>query len=223
VSRAVALVPARNEEDLVAGTVKSLASIDGVEVVVVADGCADGTMGRAVAAGARVVATPRPLGKGSALEGALDRVPRADVYLLVDADTGETAKGAEVLLDEVRSGRLDLAIGVLPSAEGGGFGLVRRVSSALIARVSGFEAEAPLSGQRAITGQALEACRPLAGGFGLEAAMTIDAVRLGFRVGEISVRMGHRPTGRSVRGFAHRGRQGLDVARAVLPRALGVR
>ena len=45
--------------------------------------------------------------------------------------------------------------------------------------------------------------------------MTIDAVRAGFRVVEIPVAgLTHRATGRTLRGFLHRGRQGLQIARA---------
>jgi hypothetical protein len=93
----------------------------------------------------------------------------------------------------------------------------------LIRRASGFEAFEPLSGQRAVTGDALQACRPVAHGFGVETAMTIDAVRRGFRVVEIDVEMGHRPTGRDLRGFVHRGRQGVDIVVAGGLRVLGRR
>jgi len=163
------------------------------------------------------------MGKGAALEAALDWIGRADGFLVVDGDVRGTAAEAAPLLGEVLSGRLDLAVGVLPPQEGGGLGTVKRMAAFLIRRMTGFEARAPLSGQRAVTATALEACRPLAGGFGLETAMAIDAVRLGLRVGELEVRMAHRPTGRGPAGFAHRGRQGVDILRAVLPRALRVR
>ena len=63
----------------------------------------------------------------------------------------------------------------------------------------------------------------MAARFGLETAMTIDAVRLGFRVGEVPVAMSHRPTGRGLQGFVHRGRQGADILLAVAPRAAGLR
>jgi len=46
----------------------------------------------------------------------------------------------------------------------------------------------------------------------------IDAVRAGFRVGEIELDLAHRATGRSLGGFAHRGRQLRDIARAYLSR-----
>ena len=80
-----------------------------------------------------------------------------------------------------------------------------------------------MSGQRAATREVLRACRPLGRGFGVDAAMTVDAVRLGYRVVEIDVEMSHRPTGRGLRGFAHRGRQGLHVLRAMIPRLVTAR
>src|SRR5439155_14400215 len=160
---------------------------------------------------------------GAAVEGALERGVPAAAYLLVDGDVAETAGEAGALLDEVLAGRLDLAIGRLPAQAGGGFGMVKEMAAGVIRSLTGFEAESPLSGQRAITREALWACRPLAGGFGIETAMTIDAVRLGFRVGEVRVDMRHRPEGRSLQGFAHRARQGLDILRAAAPRALRVR
>ena len=101
--------------------------------------------------------------------------------------------------------------------------MVKRFSRWAIRKITGYEAQEPLSGQRAVTRVALEACRPLASGFGLETAMTIDAVRLGFRVGEIPVDMRHRATGRTLAGFTHRARQGVQILMAVVPRALGLR
>lgn len=222
--RVVAIVAAHDEEPTVARTVKALTELEGVtEVVVAADGSTDRTAEEAAAAGARVLAAPRRVGKGRAVEAAVDRTPRADVYLFVDGDVGDTASQTERLLDEVLAGRLDLAVGRLPPLEGGGFGMVKRLAGAAIRMVAAIEPEAPLSGQRAITRQALDACRPLADGFGMEVGMTMDAGRLGFRVGEVPVDMTHRPTGRGVAGLVHRAGQGVDILRAVVPRALGVR
>jgi hypothetical protein len=123
----------------------------------------------------------------------------------------------------VLSGQADLAIGCLPRLDGGGLGFIKRFAAAAIRALSGFEAREPLSGQRAVTGDVLWSCRPLARGFGVETAMTIDAVRLGARVLEIDVDMRHRPTGRRPAGFLHRGRQGVDIVGAILPRAAGWR
>ena len=223
-TRVVALVAAFDEEETIARTVKSLAEIDAVsEIVVVADGSTDRTAEEASGAGARVLVAPGRRGKGGAVDSALDRVGPADVYLLIDGDVGETAAETSKLVDEVVAGRLDLAIGQLPPLEGGGFGLVKAFSRWAVRTSTGFDPKEPLSGQRAVGSGVLQACRPLARGFGLETAMTIDAVRLGFRVGEIAVDMRHRATGRNLAGFTHRGRQGLDILRAVGPRLLGIR
>jgi glycosyltransferase involved in cell wall biosynthesis len=222
--RVVALVPARNESDRVAATVAALRSLEGVnEVVVIDDGSQDLTASAALAAGATVLQIPKAAGKGRALEGALRRLPAADVWLLADGDLGESAPGLRPVLREVLEGRADMAIATLPPAVGRGLGTVKGVARLAIRALCGFRATEPLSGQRAVTREALEACRPIAGGFGVETAMTIDAVRAGFRVVEIPTELSHRPWGRSLSGFAHRGRQGLDILLAIAPRALGLR
>lgn len=222
--RTLALVPARDEADLVGETVRAIRALPVDEVVVVDDGSRDGTAAEASAAGARVLLAPARLGKGEALETALDRMPPADVYLLLDADLGSTASAAGPLVDLVQEGGADLAIAALPrDPRHGGFRIVKRLSASLIRTLSGFAAREPLSGQRAMSRQVLEAVRPLAPGFGVETAMTIDAVRLGFRVVEVEVAMFHRATGRDLAGFAHRARQGRDVLSAVWPRAVGLR
>ena len=101
--------------------------------------------------------------------------------------------------------------------------MVKTLSRTAIRWLTGFAPAEPLSGQRAVRRECLEACRPLAEGFGLETAMTIDAVRLGFRVGEVPIDMSHRATGRTLSGFLHRAGQGIDILRAVVPRALRIR
>ena len=220
-SRVVALVAARNEEERVASTVEAIGRIEGVDEVVVVDGASsDATAAEARRAGARVLVAPASVaGKGGALEGAIDRIEPADIYLLLDADLGATAKEGEALLVAVKGGLADLAVGSLPRQEGhGGFRLVKNAASGVIRLLSGFRTREPLSGQRAVRREVLDAVRPLAPGFGVEVAMTIDAVRAGFRVIEIPVRMTHAVTARDVGGFVHRGRQGLALVRAALPR-----
>lgn len=223
--RVVAVVTARDEAALIAATVEGIRTIPWVdEVVVVDDGSVDDTGQRARRSGARVLVAPRNLGKGGALEAALDRIEPADVYLFLDGDLGETAKEAGSLLDEVLSGRAELAIGVLPrEPRHGGFRMVKRLATAVIRMLSGFTATEPLSGQRAVASGVLDAVRPLASGFGVEPSMTIDAVRMGFRVREVAVAMRHVPTSRDLPGFLHRARQGRDLLVAALPRALRLR
>ena len=215
----VALVAAHEESARIGATVSALRGLVD-EVVVVDDGSEDGTASTALVAGATVLRASRRSGKGRAIEGALERLPPSDVWLLVDADLEGTASRLGALVDAVREGEADIAIAVFPALTGGGFGIVKRTAARLIRVACGFEAEEPLSGQRALTAAALAAVRPLAPGFGLEVGMTIDAVRAGLRVVEIPIEgLSHRPTGRGVRGFAHRARQGVDILAAVAARA----
>ena len=108
----------------------------------------------------------------------------------------------------------DLAIAAFEERQGGGFGIAKRAAQELIRLLSGFDAREPLSGQRALSPAAREACFPLAPGFGCEMRMTIDAVSAGLEVRELELPLEHRPTGRDLRGFLHRGRQLLDVRSA---------
>jgi glycosyltransferase involved in cell wall biosynthesis len=221
--RVVALVAARDEAARIGACVSALRELVG-EVVVVDDCSRDDTASVARRAGASVIRTGRRRGKGSALEGAIGRLGPADVWLFADGDLGATAARLGGVLEPVIAGDADLAIAVFPPAHAGGFGLVKRAAAAGIRGLTSRRTVEPLSGQRAISGMALDAVRPLARGFGMEAAMTIDAVRAGLRVEEIHVDgLDHRPTFRDLRGFVHRARQGFDILLAVAPRAIGLR
>ena len=70
------------------------------------------------------------------MEGALDRLPPADVWLFADADLGSSAVGLATLLDVVLSGRADMAIAMFPPQAGGGMGTVRRASATAIRLLS---------------------------------------------------------------------------------------
>lgn len=216
-TRVVAVIAARDEADRVAATVAGLRGFVG-QVLVVDDGSRDDTAAVAAAAGATVIRRPTSVGKGGALEAALARAGEADVVLLADADLGASSASLAALLDPVLAGSADLAVGVLPAGSGAGFGLVRRVSAALVLAAGGPRMAAPMSGQRALTAAALAAVRPLAAGFGVETAMDIDAAFHGLRIVEVPVDATHRARGRTVAGFTHRARQGGHLLRAAIPR-----
>ncbi len=215
----VALVPAKDRADSIAPTVAALHGLARVDrVLVVDDGSSDDTADRAQAAGAEVLRLDRNRGKGGAVLAGVAATPDADVYLLIDADLAATAGAADVLLDPVLADEADLVIGVFPPAGGrGGAGRVKGLARWGIARASGFAAREPLSGQRAVRRELVDGLRS-AERFGLEVAMTIDAVRAGARLREVDVPMDHRHTGGSWRGAVHRARQGADIVLALAPR-----
>ena len=219
--RVTAVVPARNEADRVGETVTALKSFC-TAVVVVDDGSSDHTSEVARDAGAEVVRADRNIGKGRALELGLDRVGGEGVLLFADADLAGTAGHLESLLAPLVEGTADLCVATFPPL-GGGFGTVKRFARWAIRRLGGIDVTEPLSGQRAIMARDLARLRPLARGFGVETAMTIDAARQGLGVCEVALPLDHRPTGRDLKGFVHRGRQGIDIAWAVLLRVVGKR
>ncbi len=228
------VIPARDESDRIKATVAGAISLPGADmVVVVDDGSRDGTAALAEGAGALVVRHARARGKAAAMETGAEAVrllerdqgratPRHLLFL--DADLGETARDAAPLIDPVRAGHADMTIAVFTDrVRQGGHGLVVGLSGTGIQRATGWRPAQPLNGQRCLTRAAFETARPLAAGFGVETALTIDLLRRGMRVTEVEVPLAHRATGNDWRAQVHRARQLADVARALAVRQRGAR
>ncbi|NUR25969.1 MAG: glycosyltransferase, partial [Catenulispora sp.] len=170
-------------------------------------------------AGARVVRRRARGGKGAALACGLAALPPTTRYVLfLDADLEDTAAGAVPLLETVRAGTCDMAIAVPPPQPGGGHGLVVRLARDGIRKLTGFEAAAPLSGQRCLTVEAARFVR-FAPRFGVEAGLTVDLLRAGYRVAEVPAELRHRVTGTDWRAQLHRARQYRDVWLALRSRS----
>jgi Glycosyl transferase family 2 len=212
---AAVLIAARDEAGRVGATVTALReAFPGAVVIVADDGSRDGTAAEAEAAGARVLRLPHR-GKGQALTLAEREAPPGAV-LLCDADlVGELAPVAQA--------DADLAVAAFAERQGGGFGIAKATARRLIRALAGLETREPLSGQRALSAEARAAAFPLAAGFGCEVRGTIDAARAGLRVREVELQLHHRATGRDVGGFAHRGRQLVDLLLACGPLAVNHR
>ena len=213
------LIPAHNEANAIAQTVRSALAIPGVtRAVVVDDGSEDETAILAERAGAKVVRMLGSAGKGGALEAGAKRVANADIVLLLDADLRATAGQAELLLAPLLADEADMTVATFPRpAERAGFGLVMGLARWGIARFGGpFDATAPLSGQRALTRECFATVRPFSAGYGVEVGLTIRALRAGFRLMEVPTTMAHSATGRDVAGFLHRGRQFVHVGLALI-------
>ncbi|MBO8142541.1 MAG: glycosyltransferase family 2 protein [Firmicutes bacterium] len=212
------VIPARNEARSLPATLQAAGRLpQAAEVVVVDDGSDDETARLAAAHGCRVVRMGRPQGKGAALAAGV-RVARGRILVFLDADLEDTAALAAKLLEPVLAGHADMAVAAFPAPSRGGFGLVQWVARLGIRYLGGPWMRSPLSGQRAVRREVLEAVGELAGGFGIEVGLTIDALRAGFRVVEVPVAMRHRETGRDLAGFLHRGRQLWHVAGALARR-----
>jgi glycosyltransferase involved in cell wall biosynthesis len=231
------VIPARNESGRIAATVAGAAGLPGVDLlIVVDDGSADDTAALASKAGATVLRHARNRGKAAAMETGAEAIRlleatgaplgahRARHLLFLDADLGDTAAAAGPLTEPVRAGAADMTIAVFTQrVRQGGHGLVVGLSGAGIERAIGWRPAQPLNGQRCLTRAAFEIARPLAAGFGVETALTIDLIRAGMRVTEVEVPLAHRATGNDWASQVHRARQFADVARALAAREPAVR
>ena len=230
------VIPAKNESDRIKETVAGASGLPGVDlVIVVDDGSADDTAGLAGDAGATVVRHSRSRGKAAAMETGAEAVRLMEAtdtpgtvghprYLLfLDGDLGATAAEAGPLVEPVRAGDADMTIAVFADrVRQGGHGFVVGLSGAGIERATGWRPAQPLNGQRCLTRAAFELARPLAAGFGVETALTIDLLNLGMRVTEVEVPLAHRATGNDWHSQVHRARQFADVARALAVRAIPI-
>jgi glycosyltransferase involved in cell wall biosynthesis len=226
-------VAARDEQRLIGTTLQALAhALPRARLWVADDGSRDATATVARTAGAGVVSGPR-LGKGAAMtraathaldvRGRGERPQGPAVFLLCDADLGRSAAALEALVEEITAGRADLAVAAFERRRGGGFGIARGFARWAIRRRCGLDTQAPVCGQRALTADALGTLLPFAPGWGMELAMTVDAVRAGLVVRELELPLEHRAVGRSPSGFVHRARQLRDFARAYRTRAVDAR
>ena len=229
-----AVIPAKDEADRIAATVRAVRGIPGVDlVVVVDDGSSDDTAEIARAAGAEVVRHARNRGKAAAMttgagyvarhEGVEGRVGGSDgrrPLLFVDGDLEGTAANLGVLVPPVLEGRADMTIATLPPQKtaGGGHGFVVRLARKGIEDLTGFVAQQPLSGMRCISRPAFDAASPLARGWGVEVGLTVDVLMAGLRVEEVPCELHHRVSGADWRGPVHRAKQYRDVALALARR-----
>jgi glycosyltransferase involved in cell wall biosynthesis len=212
------LIPAWNEADRIDQTILAVRTLPQVnEIIVIDDGSQDETYRISLEAGARVIRHSTNYGKGAALYSGI-LATQADVVVFLDADMGETAVEISKLLQPILENRCDMTIGRLPRPLRGGFGLVKRFARKGVLRLGGVDIEAPLSGQRALNRRVLDAIGRLGNGYGVEVAMTIDAARRGMRLLEVEVEMKNREYGRDLRGFLHRGKQFVQIARVLFSR-----
>ena len=214
------IVSAYNEAERLADTLAALReAFPDARVLVADDHSDDATPQLAEAGGAELVRAPRRLGKGGANTLAAQLLmPDPPTLVLCDGDLGSSARRLPRLVDALARGEGDLAVAAFARRVGGGFGIALGFARRAIRRLTGIDARAPISGQRALRPEVVRAVVPFARGFGMEIGMTVDAHRAGFRLVEVELELEHRATGRSAAGFAHRLRQLLDFARVYAAR-----
>jgi glycosyltransferase involved in cell wall biosynthesis len=217
------IVPALNEGDRIASTVRALWACGYVgQVVVVDDGSRDETASEARAAGASVFQHSRRCGKGAALQSGLGLAER-DWVAFIDGDLASSAGCISTLAEPVLLGEFDVAIARMPFPGGlRGFGLVMGLSRWAVRRFGGLELSNPLCGQRVMSKDTALRLLPMGHGYAIETRSAIVFGRLGLTVTEVPLPIEHRRSGRDLRGILHRAAQLRDVAVESLRWALGL-
>jgi glycosyltransferase involved in cell wall biosynthesis len=200
--QAALIIPALNEEPVLARTLRAIPP--GLfQIVIVADnGSTDGTGAVARAAGATVVSEPER-GYGAACLKALSALPAGiDVVVFMQADLSEDPAQARMLIEPIARGEADLVLGsrTLGAAEPGALLPHQRFGNwlaTLVIRILFSHRYTDLGGFRAIRREPLERLRMRDRSYGWTIEMQVRAIQEGLRVLEVPVTYRRRAAGRN--------------------------
>jgi glycosyltransferase involved in cell wall biosynthesis len=206
--RVTAVIPARNEEQAIGKVIAALPRPVVGQVIVVDNGSTDDTAGVARAAGALVVADPRP-GYGRACAAGVAAAENAEVILFLDGDYSDFPEEASSILTPILEGKADLVIGsrlrgrrepgALPPHQLFGNWLVSRLMRLLYGM-----SITDLGPFRAIRADLLAALDMREMTYGWPTEMMVKAARRGARIVEVPVsyrkRIGRSKISGTVRG-----------------------
>lgn len=195
------LIPCKNEAITVGRVVAAFrASLPGAQIWVCDNASTDDTAAVARAAGATVLAEPRP-GKGHAMRRLLAATD-ADVYIMVDGDDTYDATAAPRLVQALLDERLDMVVGrrvvsdvLVDAAYRRGHQWGNRAFTASVSRLFGTPLLDVFSGYRVLSRRFVRSLPALSRGFEVETELTVHAVDLGLAVREIDTDYGTRPAG----------------------------
>lgn len=210
------IIPAYNEEEKIADTINAIKSAADVNIIVVDDKSTDNTVQIVKELDVEVVEMPVNGGKGKAVKAGLEH-SKAHIKGLIDADLGTTASEVEKLIEPILLDRADFTIARFGKARRkGGFGLVKGLAAWGVKKFTGEEITTTLSGQRIYRREVIDSIEYIPDDFGIEIAMTVYALKNGYRLEEVDVDMTHSETGRNLAGFKHRGKQFYDILKTII-------
>jgi len=198
--RVAVVIPCHNEACAIAKVVRDFrAALPGARIVVVDNASSDDTAEIARAAGAEVAFESRR-GKGYALLRGFAMTRNADHVIMVDGDDTYPAEDAHKLLDCVRAGLADMAIGTrlqtfAEDAYPPLHNLGNRLFVLLVRILFGVRTTDLFSGYRAFSRRFLEISPLIAQGFEIETELSLQALTANFVVAEIPVHYRERPRG----------------------------
>jgi glycosyltransferase involved in cell wall biosynthesis len=196
--RVAVLVPCLDEEAAVASVVHGMrAALPGATVYVYDNGSTDGTIERALAAGAVVRREPLR-GKGNVVRRMFADVD-AEVYVLVDGDGTYDASAAPTMVQRLVDDQLDVvnAVRVTDQANAyrSGHRLGNTVISRAVATLFGKRCRDILSGYRVFSRRFVKSFPALATGFEIETELTVHALALRMPIADVDTRYEERVVG----------------------------
>lgn len=197
--RVAVLVPCLDEALTVEKVVRDFhRELPGATVYVYDNGSRDETARVAAEAGA-VVRREKRRGKGFVLARMLDEVD-ADLYVLVDGDDTYSAESVHALLEPVREGRADMAVGDrLQAFDSGSFRPAHHFGNRLVAATInlafGSELRDVMSGLRVFHRELVDRVPVVSRGFEIETALTIQCLHRDMVIVEIPIPYRGRPEG----------------------------
>ncbi|GAF63820.1 putative glycosyltransferase [Bacillus sp. TS-2] len=208
------VIPAYNEQNSLAQTLRAVKALPYTkEIIVINDGSTDHTIDIASQYSDYVIHLTKNYGKGYALQKAFQKV-KGDFILCLDADLGESASEANLLIEAVINHKADLVISKMKPGRQAGFGFIKKRVQTLIWKETGVRLESPLSGQRVFHRKWLPYLLPIKSKrFGIETEMNVRLIRARASILEIETSMMHREMGRTLKGVWHRYKQWIDIKR----------
>ena len=196
--RVAVLVPCLDEEAAVASVVQGMrAALPDATVYVYDNGSTDGTIERALAAGAVVRREPLR-GKGNVVRRMFADVD-ADIYVLVDGDGTYDASAAPALVKRLLDDQLDVVNAVRVTDQANAYRSGHRLGNTLIsgavANVFGKRCRDILSGYRVFSRRFVKSFPALASGFEIETELTVHALALRMPIADVDTRYEERPAG----------------------------
>ena len=185
------IIPVLNEVESIGQVVRSMPWDYIAECIVVDNGSTDATGEAAVAAGARVVRSPR--GYGAAMHAGLAAaLPTSEILMMLDGDGSDEVADMPRFLDLIERGEADFVIGSRmrgvrePGSMLGSQVFAAHLIGTLVRLLYGFR-YTDMGPFRAIRRSKLEAMRMREMTFGWNLEMQIKAVRDGLRIVELPV------------------------------------
>ena len=190
-SKLCAVIPALNEERRVGPVVQRIRT-QGIDVVVVDDGSADGTARVAAAAGATVIRHDATRGKGAALKTGFAHIldKGYDAVINLDADGQHDPDEIPLFIAKAAETGADVVLGSrMHSLEGMPFVRVvcNRAGSSIASRISAAKITDALIGFRFMKTAVLRSVRLEADRYEIDPEIVIRSLRAGFSLAHVDV------------------------------------